>query len=109
MQNTRLSNLFDAIARRLEQVLTNPWRRLSSIVISFLSGFFLGTAVSTTAGQKAELDIVVAAIIVLITEITSRIYYRRRENGNSLAIELLNTFKIGLIYSLFIEALKLGS
>jgi hypothetical protein len=109
MQNTRLNNLFDAIARRTQEVLTNPWRRLSLLVISFLSGFFLGTAVSTTAGQKAELDIVVAAIIVLITEITSRVYYRRREGDKLLRFELLNTLKIGLMYSLFIEALKLGS
>ena len=62
MQNTRLNNLFDAIARRLGQWFLNPWRRLSLLIISFLFGFFLGTAISTTAGQKAELDIVVAAI-----------------------------------------------
>jgi hypothetical protein len=109
MQNTRLNSLFDAIARRVQEVLANPWRRLSLLVISFLSGFFLGTAVSTTAGQKAELDIVVAAFIVLITEITSRVYYRQQQGKGSLRLEFLNTLKIGLMYSLFIEALKLGS
>jgi hypothetical protein len=109
MQNTRLNNLFDAIARRIGEVLANPWRRLSLLVISFLSGFFLGTAVSTTAGQKAELDIVAAAFILLVTETVSRIYYRRGNGINSLGLELLNTLKIGLMYSLFIEALKLGS
>ncbi|AFZ00669.1 DUF565 domain-containing protein [Calothrix sp. PCC 6303] len=109
MQNTRLNNLFDAIARRTQEVFVNPWRRLSLLVISFLSGFFLGTAVSTTAGQKAELDIVAAAFILIITETVSRIYYRRGNGTNSLGLEVLNTLKIGLMYSLFIEALKLGS
>lgn len=109
MQNTRLSNLFDAIARRIEQVLSNPWRRLSSIVISFLFGFFMGTVISTTAGQRANLDIVAAAFIILFTETVSRIYYRRKEINNSFSVELLNTAKIGLTYSMFVEALKLGS
>jgi hypothetical protein len=74
MQNTRLNNLFDAIARQLEQWFLNPWRRLSLLLLSFLFGFFLGTAVSTTAGQKAELDIVIAAFLVFLTEVTSRIF-----------------------------------
>lgn len=109
MQNTRLNNLFDALTRRLGQWLTNPWRRLSLIIISFLFGFFLGTAVSTTAGQKAELDIVVAGFLVTITEVISRIFYSRRILINSIWLESLNILKVGFIYSLFIEAFKLGS
>jgi uncharacterized membrane protein len=66
MQNTRLNNLLDTITRSLSQWFLNPWRRLSLILISFLFGFFLGSAVSTTAGQKAELDIVVAAFLVIL-------------------------------------------
>jgi Protein of unknown function (DUF565) len=109
MQNTRLNNLFDALTGRLEQWLTNPWRRVSLIIISFLFGFFLGTAVSTTAGQRAELDIVVAGFLVVITEVISRIFYSRRIAVGSIGIECLNILKIGFIYSLFIEAFKLGS
>lgn len=110
MQNTRLNNLFDTIARQLGQWFINPWRRLSLLVISFLFGFFLGTAVSTTAGQKAELDIVVAGFLVLLTEVTSRIFYSRGFLARrSLWVESLNLLKVGFIYSLFIEALKLGS
>ncbi|OUL35070.1 DUF565 domain-containing protein [Nostoc sp. 106C] len=110
MQNTRLNNLLDAIARRLGQWFVNPWRRLSLLIISFLFGFFLGTAISTTAGQKAELDIWVAAILVFLTEITSRIFYSRSFlSKRSLWVESINILKVGFTYSLFIEALKLGS
>ncbi|MEA5571531.1 DUF565 domain-containing protein [Calothrix sp. UHCC 0171] len=109
MQNTRLNDLFDAIAQRLGQWLSNPWRRWSVLIISFLLGIFLGTAISTTAGQQARLDIVIAAILVLITEFTSQIYYRRRFAVGSLWLESLNILKIGFVYSLFIEAFKLGS
>lgn len=110
MQNTRLNNLLDAIGRRLGQWFFNPWRRLSLLVISFLFGFFLGSAVSTTAGQKAELDIVVAAMLVFFTEISSRIFYSRSVlSVRSLWVESLNFLKVGFIYSLFLEAFKLGS
>ena len=110
MQNTRLNNLVGTITLALRQWLINPWRRLSLLVISLLFGFFLGTAISTTAGQTAEWDIVGAAIVVLLTEIISRIFYtRNRQAGRSLLLESLNTLKIGMTYSLFIEAFKLGS
>ncbi|MEH1815182.1 MAG: DUF565 domain-containing protein [Nostoc sp.] len=110
MQNTRLNNLFNAIATRFRQWFLNPWRRLSLLIISFLFGFFLGNAVSTTAGQEGVLDIVVAAFLVLLTEITSRIFYSRSFlERRSLLIDSLNLLKVGFIYSLFLEAFKLGS
>jgi uncharacterized membrane protein YoaK (UPF0700 family) len=110
MQNTRLNNLLDTIASRLSQWFLNPWRRLSLLIISFFFGTFLGTAISTTAGQKAELDIVVAAFLVFLTEITSRMFYSWSFLAKrSLWIESVNILKVGFIYSLFIEALKLGS
>jgi len=110
MQNTRLTTLFDATAANLGGWLRNPWRRLSVMIISLLLGNFLGTAVSTISGQRADLDIVVAAILVALTELVSRIAYGvNAERQRSLLIQMLNTLKIGLIYSLFVEAFKLGS
>lgn len=110
MQNTRLNNLVDAIGRRLGRWFLNPWRRISLLAISLLFGFFLGTAVSTTAGQSADWDIVAAGILVTLVELASRIYYSRPSQiKRALWLEALNSLKIGLIYSLFIEAFKLGS
>jgi hypothetical protein len=110
MQNTRLNQLFDTIARSLGQWFLNPWRRLSLLLISWLFGFFLGSAVSTTAGQKAELDIFIAAALVILTEVTSRIFYSRSFLARqALWVETLNLLKVGFIYSLFLEAFKLGS
>ncbi|WP_026082595.1 DUF565 domain-containing protein [Mastigocladopsis repens] len=110
MQNTRLNNLFNAIALRLRLWFFNPWRRFSVLVISFLLGFFLGNAVSTTAGQTAEWDVVVAATLVALTEVGNRIFYGRSiRERQALWVESLNILKIGLTYSLFLEAFKLGS
>ena len=110
MQNTRLNSLFDLTVRNLALWFLNPWRRISLLIISFLFGVFMGTVVATTAGQRAVLDVVVAAFLVFLTEVSSRIVYRRPPRlKRKLWVESLNLFKVGFIYSLFIEAFKLGS
>lgn len=110
MQNTRLVNLLDTITRNLGQWFFNPWRRFSLLLISLLFGFFLGNAVSTTAGQQARLDIVVAGFLVILTEIVSWIFYTRNPQQRRVVwVEAFNFLKIGFTYSLFLEAFKLGS
>jgi hypothetical protein len=115
MQRTRLSTLTDATIYRIESFFGNPWRRISLIAIGLLFGFFFGSAISTTSGQTASWDVVVAGLLLLFTEVISRWTYSRRqqqrggENRPSLWRELLNAFKIGMSYSLYLEAFKLGS
>ncbi|MGF1590579.1 MAG: DUF565 domain-containing protein [Pleurocapsa sp.] len=117
MQRTRLNSLVDLIGDRLEQLFNNPWRRISLSLISLLLGFFMGSAIATTAGQRAVWDVPAAMILFLLTEFISKwVYSRRNRRGKdslprrrSLYIEALNLFKIGLIYSMFLEAFKLGS
>lgn len=106
MQDTRLNSLIRSLAGQWLGWLRNPWRRISLVAIVLLVGFFLGTAISTIAGQNSRQDIVVAAITLLLTETISYFFYTRKR---PFSLELLNTLKIGLVYSLFVEALKLGS
>lgn len=110
MQNTRLNGLLNAIALQLRRWFFNPWRRLSLLIIGLLLGFFLGSAVSLSSGQRGISDILAAGIVVLFTEVVDRIYYSRSQRlERPLWVESLNAFKIGLTYSLFVEAFKLGS
>ena len=116
MQRTRLNSLVDITGDRLELLFSNPWRRISLNLISILMGFFMGSALVTTAGQDAVWDIPAAAMVFTFTELTSRFVYGRRNRRQdsppkrrSLYIDVLNLFKVGLIYSLFLEAFKLGS
>ncbi|MBM0742958.1 DUF565 domain-containing protein [Phormidium sp. CLA17] len=110
MQNTRISTLFDNIVDGLARFFLNPWRRFSILLISLLLGNFLGTAVSTISGQKADLDIVASALLVAATEVISRLAYSTPiATARSLPVQVLNAVKLGLIYSLFVEAFKLGS
>lgn len=112
MQRTRLNTLFEVIGTKIELFFSNPWRRISLILIGFLFGIFVGEAVSTTVGQAAYWDVVAAGLLVLFTEIVSQLAYRRKpklSQERSLFLDVLNVFKVGIVYSLYLEAFKLGS
>lgn len=109
MQNTRLNQIVDATANQVQRWLRNPWRRISLFIICLLLGFFAGTAVSTIAGQEARLELTVGAVLLVITELITRLAYSKRSITNSLWVGLLNAFRLGFIYSMYVEALKLGS
>ena len=110
MQNTRLNALVNTALQQLDRWFSNPWRRLSLLVIGLLFGFFLGTALSTIAGQRANQDIFAAAILLIAGEFVNWLVYRpREERSRSLFLETLNSLKLGITYSLFVEAFKLGS
>ncbi|MEL6470259.1 MAG: DUF565 domain-containing protein [Cyanobacteria bacterium J06623_4] len=134
MQRTRLNTLVSQASLQLRQWAFNPWRRLAVLVISLLFGNFFATAISATAGQAAKLDVTASAILVILVEAISWLYYRTqakpsptadRQAGNmvgsrltteappmrsrSTTLEALNAFKLGMVYGLFVEAFKLGS
>ena len=114
MQRTRINILVTSAGEQLELLFINPWRRIALSLISILLGFFMGSAIVTTAGQDAVWDVPAAAILFILIELTSRFVYRyRRKSETNLRFPLwlntLNLFKIGVTYSLFLEAFKLGS
>jgi Protein of unknown function (DUF565) len=129
MQNTRISNLLGFLAINVQRIFTNPWRRLAVWLIALLLGNFLGSVVTLVVGQIAQSDIFFSVLMMLLTELVSWLMYRRRsgvglrgsgrepvgevereiESFGNLVIDLLNALKIGFIYSMFVEAFKLGS
>lgn len=113
MQNTRLNTLIDRLVRQFTQWVENPWRRTSLIIISLLLGNFLASAIATTTGQLANLDVIVSLILVAIVELISWLRYssigRNQSGQRSLWIVILDSLKLGVVYGLFLEALKLGS
>lgn len=110
MQDTRLNRILNESGARLETWFQNPWRRITGLLLSLLSGFLLGNITTTTAGQAAQNDGLMAFIFVVIIEAVNFVSYR----GKALAArafwaDSLNAVKIGFLYSLFLDALKLGS
>lgn len=110
MQRTRINTLLGTIGEQLSRWLVNPWRRLSILIISLLFGYFLAVALSAYAGQAAEQDIFVSALLVITAEVISVLAYRRsRPSPKPLWLNSLNGLKIGAMYGLCVEAFKLGS
>ena len=115
MQRTRLNTIVISTVEQLELLFINPWRRIALNLISILMGFFMGSAIVTTAGQDAVWDVPAAAILFASIELVSRFVYSYRHKSTTkkvrfpLWLNVLNLFKIGVTYSLFLEAFKLGS
>ncbi|XP_072981731.1 uncharacterized protein ycf20 [Typha angustifolia] len=75
--------------------------------ISLLGGFYVAQTISLSFGALGVNDVIAAVVCVLLTEYTTRFYYSRPKVTFPLA--LLNNFKMGFTYGLFIDAFKLAS
>ncbi|KAJ0977017.1 hypothetical protein J5N97_012491 [Dioscorea zingiberensis] len=75
--------------------------------ISLLGGFYVAQTISLSFGALGVNDVIAAVVCVLLTEYVTRFYYSRPKITFPLA--LLNNFKMGFTYGLFIDAFKLAS
>ena len=106
LQSTRLQISLGQAIVRLNIWAENPWRRLSLLAIALLSGFLLGSSITSVAGVLGQMDPVAALIVVLATELTVR--RSRGSDANwTLTQKLLDLGRVGFLYGLFLEAFKL--
>lgn len=75
--------------------------------ISLLGGFYVAQTISLSFGALGVNDVIAAVVCVLLTEYATKFYYSRPKVTFPLA--LLNNFKMGFTYGLFIDAFKLAS
>ena len=87
-------------------------------LISFFGGFLVSSIIDTSLGEFSEWAIVGSALVVANIESFNNFYYYliSKDRGalikkpNILLLaDILNFFKIGLIYGLIVDAFKLGS
>ena len=88
-------------------------------LISFFSGFLTSSIVDTSLGEFSEWAIVGSSLVVANIETFNNFYYSLiRKNQNTIVndsiyifklLDILNFFKIGIIYGLIVDAFKLGS
>jgi NhaP-type Na+/H+ or K+/H+ antiporter len=110
MQNTRLNTLIESLGKQISQELRNPWRRIALLLITLLFGVYLGVSLAAVSGQLSYWDIAVAALLLLVAELVSWLFYGNAFKARkSLWGEALNALKIGVIYGLFVIAFILGS
>lgn len=75
--------------------------------ISLLGGFYVAQTISLSFGALGVNDVIAAVVCVLLTEYVTRFYYSRPKV--TFPVALLNNFKMGFTYGLFIDAFKLAS
>ncbi len=108
MQQTRFQRLILGSAERLQEWSTNPWRRLSLLLIVLLLSFVLGGALGSISGTLSALDPLSALICVLVIELAARARGPLlRQHKQVLGASLLDMARIGLLYGLLLDGFKL--
>ena len=109
MQQTRLNNLQKEIGLYFSTIIIGPWRRRSIGILSLLIGYYLGSNVTVYFLQKIGQRPVVVFFMVIIIELLVRL----RTNVKSVPWPIqwlaIDNIRIGSVYSVVLEAFKLGS
>ncbi len=108
-QSTGFSRNISNIIKRLDFWAANPWRKYSLLLIIFLIAFFLGSSIGMINGALALMDPVGAFFTVILIEFLIRL---RRSGSNrkdmkSISIKIIDSFRMGFVYGLFMEGFKL--
>ncbi|PIN07678.1 hypothetical protein CDL12_19753 [Handroanthus impetiginosus] len=103
----RLIDLIRIIPKASQEYFKKPSRRVLFGGISLLGGFYVAQTVSLSFGALGVNDVISAVLCVLWTEYATKFYYSRTKVSFSAA--LLNVFKVGFTYGLFLDAFKLSS
>ncbi|KAL5991040.1 hypothetical protein ACLOJK_011946 [Asimina triloba] len=103
----RLVDIIRSIPELSRNYFRSPSRRALFGGISLLGGFYVAQTISLSFGALGVNDVIAAVVCVLLTEYVTRFYYSRPKVTFPLA--LLNNFKMGFTYGLFIDAFKLAS
>ena len=87
-------------------------------LISFFGGFLVSSIIDTSLGEFSEWAIVGSSLVVANIEIFNNFYYSLKTRNQKVIFiksnlyslfDILNYFKIGIIYGLIVDAFKLGS
>lgn len=91
----------------IETALSKPTRIALASSIAILFGFFSATSAATIIGSVADWDPLAAFVLIIWTELFTKFYYSRRRTNR--VLQLINAFKIGLIYGMTVDAFKLST
>ncbi|KAK2653748.1 hypothetical protein Ddye_013604 [Dipteronia dyeriana] len=103
----RLVEIIRIVPELTRNYFRSPSRRTLFGGISLLGGFYVAQTISLSFGALGVNDVIAAVLCVLLTEYVTRFYYSRPKV--TFPIALLNNFKMGFTYGLFIDAFKLAS
>ncbi|KAH9624239.1 hypothetical protein KSS87_004982 [Heliosperma pusillum] len=103
----RLVDIIRTVPDISRNYFKSPSRRALFGGIALLGGFYVAQTISLSFGALGVNDVIAAVLCVILTEFTTKFYYSRSKV--TFPIALLNNFKMGFTYGLFIDAFKLAS
>ncbi len=109
MQKTRLNYFQKQVEAYISTSLIGPWKRRSLGLISLLLGYYMGSNITVYFLQKVGQRPIVVLCMVLIIELFIRLRTFVRRNPWPLHWLVIDNIRIGSIYSVVLEAFKLGS
>ncbi len=109
MQDTKLYNFLKQISLYLSTSLIGPWRRRCIGLISLLIGFYLGSNLTVYFLQEVKQRPIVVLVMLIIIEVLIRLRSRVKNSEWPLYWLAIDNIRIGTVYSLVLEAFKLGS
>jgi len=110
VQHTRLQGAQERITRALKAQLRNSWRGASLGLLALLAGWFFGQNLSSLLMMAVPGGRPLAVlIVVLLLEGVVRLRGRLVTGDPPMAWLLVDNFRLGLVYSVVVEAFKLGS
>jgi hypothetical protein len=110
LQSTRYSRLQDSLAQALGLGVPGSWRHRSLQLLALMAGFYLGANLTTYVNDRIPGGRPSAVLLmVLVVELLIRLRSRLIQGRPPLAWVLCDNLRIGAVYSVVLEAFKLGT
>ena len=109
IQNTRLFRLQGWLGFRLFSSISGPWWRITLLVFGLLFGFFVGGNLTLHIDAAVGKSTYTAFYSILVCEILVRLRSRVSSSNMPSYWQFLDNFRIGFVYSIILEAFKVGS
>lgn len=92
----------------INEYATSPGRELLLGSLFMLVGFYFAHFIDCVFGQSGYWETFAGFGTLLLTENITREYYRTPSNQRSPLLKLTNSFKVGLYYGFFLDAIKMA-
>lgn len=109
LQATRFDRLQRRLGDGLFGALRGSWRRRSLSVLAVLLGFYVGQNLTALLLERLLFRPLVVLLLVLLIELVVRLRTRLVGDVPSLGWVICDNLRIGLVFSVVLEAFKLGS
>lgn len=107
-EDTRLRRLPSTIARVYTEYLSGPGQQLMLGALFLLFGFYLAGSLSTIFGAAGFWEPVIALLPLFLVVTIDREYYLREPSERSNTLKLFNAAKVGFLFGVALDALKLA-